>query len=54
MRQRDSTFVKTGQFAAADPLIGLVRLLARQAAAEFAVQAPAAPETGNLRPEGRE
>jgi hypothetical protein len=41
MRQRGSTSVKNGQFAAADPLIALVRLLARQAAAEFAARASA-------------
>jgi hypothetical protein len=35
MRQRDSTSVRAGQSAAADPLIALVRLLARQAAADF-------------------
>jgi hypothetical protein len=53
MRQRDSTSVKNGQSAAADPLIALVRLLARQAAAEFAVHAPAAEST-NLKAEDRE
>jgi hypothetical protein len=35
MRQGDSTSVKPGQSAAADPLIALVRLLARQAAADL-------------------
>jgi len=54
MRQRDSTSVNSVQTAASDALIALVRLLARHAAAEFAVHAPAAPETGNLKPEGRE
>jgi hypothetical protein len=54
MRQRDSTSLKNSQSASADALIALVRLLARQAAAEFAANAPAAPETDNLRPEGRE
>jgi hypothetical protein len=54
MRQSDSTSINNSQSAAADPLSALVRLLARQAAAEFVVNAPAAPETGNLRPEGRE
>jgi hypothetical protein len=54
MRQSDSTSIKNSQSASADALIALVRLLARQAAAEFAVHASAAPETGDLRPEGRE
>jgi hypothetical protein len=51
MRQRGSTSVKNGQSAAADPLIALVRLLARQAAAEFALHASAQTETSNLKPE---
>jgi hypothetical protein len=54
MRQRGSTSVKNGQSGAADPLIALVRLLARQAAAEFAVHAPAPAETSNLKTEDRE
>jgi hypothetical protein len=54
MRQRGSTRVKNGQSAAADPLIALVRLLARQAAAEFAVHAAAPAETSNLKPQDRE
>jgi hypothetical protein len=39
MRERGSTSVNNSQSAAADPLIALVRLLARQAAAEFAARA---------------
>jgi hypothetical protein len=54
MRQRGSTSVKNGQSVAADPLIAFVRLLARQAAAEFAVHAPAPAENSNLKPEDRE
>jgi hypothetical protein len=53
MRQRDSTSVTNSQSAAADALIVLVRLLARQAAAEF-VHAPAPAETSNLKAEDRE
>jgi hypothetical protein len=45
---------RTTNLAAADPLIALVRLLARQAAAEFAVHASAPAETSNLKPEDRE
>ena len=54
MAQRGSTSVKNGQSAAADPLIALVRLLARQAAAEFAARATAPAETSNLKTEDRE
>jgi hypothetical protein len=54
MRQRDSTSVNNSQFAAAGPLIALVRLLARQAAADFAVRAPVPAPTGNLEQEDRE
>ena len=53
MRQHGSTSVKTGQLAAADPLIALVRLLARQAAAEFAACAPAPAEDNKLKAEDR-
>jgi hypothetical protein len=45
MRQRGSTSIKSGQSAAPDALIALVRLLARQAAREFVVQAPALPDS---------
>jgi hypothetical protein len=54
MRQRDSTSVKNGQSASTDPLIAPVRLLARQAAAEFAGNAPVPDGAGNLKPEVRE
>jgi len=54
MRQRGSTSVKNSQSAATDALIALVRLLARQAAAEFAVLAPAPAETSKLKAEHRE
>jgi len=54
MRQRGSTSVKNRQSAAAGPLIALVRLLARLAAAEFAVRASAPAETSNLEQEDRE
>jgi hypothetical protein len=53
MRQHGSTSVKTGQCAAAGPLIALVRLLARQAAAEFAACTPTPAEDNNLKPEDR-
>jgi hypothetical protein len=54
MRQRDSTSVKSSQSAPADPLIALVRLLARQAAAEFAARASVPAETSNPKLEDRE
>jgi hypothetical protein len=44
MRQRDSASVNNSQSPAADVLIALVRLLARQAAAEFASAAPVPAE----------
>jgi len=53
MRQRGSTSVKNSQSAGADFLIALVRLLARQAAAEFAVRTPVPPDT-NLEQDDRE
>ena len=53
MRQGDSTAVKPGQSAAADPLIAIVRLLARQAAAEFAAHAPLPTEDNKLKAEDR-
>jgi hypothetical protein len=43
MRQCDSISAKSSQFAASDALIAIVRLLARQAAREFVVQASALP-----------
>jgi hypothetical protein len=54
MRERGSTSVNNSLSAAADPLIALVRLLARQAAAEFAVHAPVPAPTSNLNQEDRE
>jgi hypothetical protein len=54
MRQRGSTSVNNSQSAAADPLIALVRLLARQAAVEFAVRAPVSAPTSNFKQEDRE
>jgi hypothetical protein len=54
MRQGDSTAVKPGQSAAADPLIALVRLLARQAAAEFTAHAPLFAEDSKLKAEARQ
>ena len=54
MRQGDSTAVKPGQSTAANPLIALVRLLARQAAAEFAAHAPLPAEDSKLKAEDRE
>jgi hypothetical protein len=54
MRQCDSTSVKNGQSASIDPLIALVRLLARQAAAESAGHVPVPADASNLKPENRE
>ena len=54
MRQHGSTSVKNGQCAAADPLIALVRLLARQAAAEFADHAPLPANDSKLKAENRQ
>jgi len=50
MRQRDSTSVNNSQSAGADVLIALVRLLARQAAAEFASAAPVPADTSKRKP----
>jgi hypothetical protein len=54
MAQRGSTSVKNGQSQSADLLIALVRLLARQAAADFVSAAPVAAEPFNHKPENRE
>jgi len=54
MGQRDSTSVNNSQSPAADALIALVRLLARQAAAEFASAAPVPADTNKHKPEDRE
>jgi hypothetical protein len=53
MHHRGSTSFKNSQSAAADQLIALVRLLARQAAAEFAVRTPVPASTTNPKPEDR-
>jgi len=53
MHQRGSTSTKNSQSAAADQLIALVRLLARQAAVEFAVRTPVPALTTNPKPEDR-
>jgi hypothetical protein len=53
MRQRGSTSVENGQSPSADLLIALVRLLARQAAAEFASAAPVPVETSKRNAESR-
>jgi hypothetical protein len=54
MGQRESTSVNNSQSPAADALIALVRLLARQDAAEFVVGAPAPNPTSNLKQKDRE
>jgi hypothetical protein len=54
MAQRGSTSVKNSQSQSADLLIALVRLLARQAAADFVSGAPVAAEPFNHKPENRE
>jgi hypothetical protein len=54
MRERGSTSVKNGQSQSADLLIALVRLLARQAAADFVSAAPVADEPSKHKPENRE
>ena len=54
MGQRDSTSVNNSQSPAADVLIALVRLLARQAAAEFASAAPVPADTNKHKSEDRE
>jgi len=52
MRQPGSTSLKSSQAAAADPLIALARLLAREAAREFILKASAPPDT-SLHPQDR-
>jgi len=54
MRQRDSTSLKNGHSASADSLMALVRLLARQAAAEFAAHMPLPANDSKLKAEDRE
>jgi hypothetical protein len=48
-----STSVKNDQSRSADLLIALVRLLARQAAADFVSTAPVPAEIGKHQPENR-
>jgi hypothetical protein len=45
MRERGSTSIESSQSAAPDALIALVHLLARQAAGDFVIRAPAPAET---------
>jgi hypothetical protein len=54
MRERGSTSANNSPSAAADPLIALVRLLASQAAAEFAVHPSVPPDASTVQPEDRE
>jgi hypothetical protein len=54
MRERDSTSVKNDQSQSVDLLIALVRLLARQAAADFVSVAPVPDEPSKHKPENRE
>jgi hypothetical protein len=54
MAQRGSTSVKNGQSQSADLLIALVRLLARQAAADFVSAAHVPAEPSKHKPENRE
>lgn len=54
MRERDSTSVKNGQSQSADLLIALVRLLARQAAADFVNVAAVPAENSGHTPENCE
>ena len=54
MRERDSTSVKNGQSQSADLLIALVRLLARQAAADFVSVAHVPAENSEHTPENCE
>jgi hypothetical protein len=54
MREPDSTSVKNAQSQSADPLIALVRLLARQAAAEVASGAPVPAEASKRESGDRE
>jgi hypothetical protein len=54
MGKRGSTSVKDGQSQSTDLLTALVRLLARQAAADFVSAAPVPAETSKHEPENRE
>jgi len=54
MRERGSTSVKNAQSQSAGPLIALVRLLARQAAAEVASANTVPVETSKREPGDRE
>ena len=53
MREPGSASIESGRSAAPDALIALVRLLARQAAREFALHAPALSDNKQLQPEDR-
>jgi hypothetical protein len=54
MAQRGSTSAKNGQSQSADLLIALVRLLARQAAADFVSAAHVPAENSEHKPENCE
>jgi hypothetical protein len=53
MRKRGSTSLKSNRSAQPDALIALVRLLARQAAHEFAAQGQAPSDSKQSEPGGR-
>jgi hypothetical protein len=53
MGNRGSTSVKNDQSRLADLLIALVRLVARQAAADFVSTAPVPAEISQYQPENR-
>jgi hypothetical protein len=54
MAPRGSTSIQNDQSRSADLLIALVRLLARQAAADFVSTAPVPAEISQRQPENRE
>ena len=54
MRERGSTSVKNDHSRSAELLIALVRLLARQAAADFVSAAPVPAEPSENKPENCE
>jgi hypothetical protein len=54
MRENGSTSVKNGQSQSTGLLIALVRLLARQAAADFVSAPPLPAEASKPEPENRE
>jgi hypothetical protein len=53
MRKAGSTFIESNPSAGIDALIALVRLLARQAAREFAAQGPAPSDSKQSQPGDR-